>query len=45
MVGFRNVLVHGYDTVDLAVVEDVLRNRLGDLLEFARIVRERLPGV
>jgi uncharacterized protein YutE (UPF0331/DUF86 family) len=45
MVGFRNVLVHGYDTVDLAVVEDVLRNHLVDLLEFARIIRERLPGV
>jgi uncharacterized protein YutE (UPF0331/DUF86 family) len=45
MVGFRNVLVHGYDTVDLAVVEDVLSNRLGDLLEFARVIRGRLPAV
>ncbi len=43
MVGFRNVLVHGYDAVDLAVVEDVLRNRLGDLLEFAAVIRKRLP--
>ncbi len=33
MVGFRNVLVHGYDIVDLAVVEDVLRNHLEDLRE------------
>ncbi|MEX0880231.1 MAG: DUF86 domain-containing protein [Thermoanaerobaculia bacterium] len=45
MVGFRNVLVHGYDAVDLAVVEDVLRNRLGDLLQFAAVIRERLPAV
>ena len=43
MVGFRNVLVHGYDTVDLAVVEDVLRNHLEDLREFARVIRRRLP--
>lgn len=45
MVGFRNVLVHGYDTVDLTVVEDVLRRRLGDLLEFAAVIRRRLPAV
>lgn len=45
MVGFRNVLVHGYDTVDLAVVEDVVQNRLGDLLEFVRVIRGRLPAV
>jgi uncharacterized protein YutE (UPF0331/DUF86 family) len=45
MVGFRNVLVHGYDIVDLAVIEDVLSNRPGDLLDFVRVMRERLPGV
>lgn len=33
MAGFRNVVVHGYEDVDLAVVEDVLRNHLGDLLQ------------
>jgi uncharacterized protein YutE (UPF0331/DUF86 family) len=43
MVGFRNVLVHGYDTVNLDIVEDVLRNRLGDLRVFAAIIRRRLP--
>jgi uncharacterized protein YutE (UPF0331/DUF86 family) len=43
MVGFRNVLVHGYDTVDLGVVEDVLRHRLGDLVGFAAVIRARLP--
>jgi len=42
MVGFRNVLVHGYETVDLRVVEDVLQNRLDDLLEFVRRIRGRL---
>jgi uncharacterized protein YutE (UPF0331/DUF86 family) len=41
MAGFRNVLVHGYDEVDLTVVEDVLRNHLGDLLAFVEAVRSR----
>ena len=43
MVGFRNVLVHGYDDVDLGIVEDTVRNRLGDLLAFAAAVRARVP--
>ncbi len=43
MVGFRNVLVHGYDAVDLAIVEDLLRHGLGDLLEFVAVIRKRLP--
>ena len=41
MVGFRNVLVHGYDDVDLRVVEDVVNNRLDDLLAFVAAVRTR----
>lgn len=43
VVGFRNILVHGYGDVDLAVVRDVLENHLDDLLHFASIVRARLP--
>lgn len=42
MAGFRNVLVHGYQDVDLAVVADVLVNRLDDLLAFVRVIRARL---
>lgn len=42
MAGFRNVLVHGYDDVDLAIVRDVLEHRLGDLLAFVDAVRRRL---
>ena len=42
MAGFRNVLVHGYDEVDLAVVRDVLANHLGDLEAFVGAVRRRL---
>ncbi len=42
MTGFRNVLVHGYDDVDLAVVRDVLAHHLGDLEAFVSAVRLRL---
>jgi uncharacterized protein YutE (UPF0331/DUF86 family) len=42
MIGFRNVLVHGYEDVDLSVVEDIARHRLDDLLAFANVVRERM---
>jgi len=44
MAGFRKVLVHGYDDVDLAVVRDVLGNHLGDLEAFVGVVRRRLPS-
>ena len=40
--GFRNVLVHGYEDVDLAVVEDVLRNHLDDLLAFVAAIQRRI---
>ena len=41
-VGFRNVLVHGYTSVDPAVVRDVVEYRLGDLDDFVAAVRRRL---
>ena len=42
MAGFRNVLVHGYDTVDLEIVRDVVEHHLGELLQFADTVRKRV---
>lgn len=42
MAGFRNVLVHGYDDVDLRVVHDVLDTHLGDLTAFISAVRARM---
>lgn len=44
--GFRNVLVHGYDDIDLAIVRDAVEHRLDDLLEFVAVIRRRLtaPG-
>jgi uncharacterized protein YutE (UPF0331/DUF86 family) len=42
MAGFRNLLVHGYDEVDLAIVRDVLEHHLGDLDAFVVTVRAQL---
>jgi uncharacterized protein YutE (UPF0331/DUF86 family) len=39
MAGFRNVLVHGYDDVQVQIVEDVVRNHLGDLDDFVAAVK------
>ncbi len=44
MAGFRNILVHGYDTVDLAIVQDVVEHHLDDLLQFTESVRKRIAG-
>jgi uncharacterized protein YutE (UPF0331/DUF86 family) len=41
MVGFRNILVHGYDDVDLDVVCDLLERRLVDLDVFVAAIRAR----
>lgn len=42
MVGFRNVLVHGYQDVDKAVVRDVVENHLDDLTRFVAAIRGRM---
>jgi uncharacterized protein YutE (UPF0331/DUF86 family) len=42
MAGFRNILVLGYQDVDLGVVRDVVQNRLDDLLAFVHALRPRL---
>ena len=44
MAGFRNVLVHGYDDVDLRVVHNVLGTHLGDLTAFISAVRARVTA-
>jgi uncharacterized protein YutE (UPF0331/DUF86 family) len=42
MVGFRNILVHGYQVVDVSIVRDIVEHRLEDLLRFVRVIRSRL---
>jgi uncharacterized protein YutE (UPF0331/DUF86 family) len=42
VIGFRNVVVHEYLTVDPAIVYHVLQNGLGEFEQFARYVEEYL---
>jgi uncharacterized protein YutE (UPF0331/DUF86 family) len=44
MAGFRNILVHGYQDVDLDIVVDAATNRLDDLTGFVIAVRKRLTS-
>ena len=41
MVGFWNVLVHGYAAVDPRIVKDVVEHHLGELLGFVAAIRSR----
>lgn len=38
MVGFRNVAVHDYQRLSLDIVRSIVRERLDDFIEFARVV-------
>ncbi len=42
MAGFRNILVHGYEVVDVAIVRDIVESHLGDLLRYVEIIRSKL---
>lgn len=42
VVGFRNIVVHGYGDVDMQIVRDVAEHRTGDLLHFVEEIRSRL---
>lgn len=42
MAGFRNIVVHGYETVDVNILKDIVENRLDDLLDFSSSIRLRL---
>lgn len=44
MAGFRNVLVHAYDRLDLNILVDVLRHRLTDLDGFVSAIRRGLSA-
>lgn len=43
-VGFRNVVVHGYASVDVDLVRDVVEHHLQDLLDFVVAIRARLSS-
>lgn len=37
MVGFRNIAVHDYQTINLDVVQSIVEKRLGDFREWTRV--------
>jgi uncharacterized protein YutE (UPF0331/DUF86 family) len=41
MTGFRNVAVHEYRKLDAKIVDAIVRDRLGDLRLFAKVILER----
>lgn len=45
MVGFRNVLIHQYQALDLGILLDIIQNRLQDLLDFADRVSQEASQV
>ena len=38
MVGFRNILVHEYQRLDIGIMIDIIDNRLRDLIEFSNLL-------
>lgn len=44
VVGFRNIVVHGYGDLDLDIVRDVAEHRVDDLLELVTQIRARLDA-
>jgi uncharacterized protein YutE (UPF0331/DUF86 family) len=44
MVGFRNILVHQYEDLDVKIMVDVIEHRLGDLVDFTNHVLEHMHG-
>ncbi len=41
-VGFRNIAVHSYESINWAIVHSIVKYHLADFSEFARIVAMRL---
>jgi uncharacterized protein YutE (UPF0331/DUF86 family) len=41
MVGFRNIAVHDYQTLDPNVIQSIVQRHLGDLRAFARAIVEK----
>ncbi len=42
MVGFRNIAVHRYHTLDLRILRAILDDRVADLLAFAALVEQEV---
>lgn len=44
-VGFRNISVHAYQTLDWAIVHSIATERLGDFVAFGRAIEAALNGL
>jgi uncharacterized protein YutE (UPF0331/DUF86 family) len=44
MVGFRNIVMHGYQSVDPQIMQDIVEHRLDDLLAFTTAIMSRLAA-
>jgi uncharacterized protein YutE (UPF0331/DUF86 family) len=42
MVGFRNIIVHGYERLNGAMVKQIVGDHLDDLLQFVSAIRAKL---
>lgn len=42
MVGFRNIAIHNYTQLNLAIVKSIIENNLTDFLQFTKTVLEKL---
>jgi uncharacterized protein YutE (UPF0331/DUF86 family) len=38
MVGFRNILVHEYQRLDIGIMIDIIENRLQDLIDYSNLL-------
>jgi uncharacterized protein YutE (UPF0331/DUF86 family) len=45
MVGFRNILVHQYENLDVKIMIDVIEHHLDDLVVFTNHVLEYMHGI
>ena len=44
MAGFRNIIVHGYEVVDLKIVHNIVTSHLDDLLGYVNSIRNRIKS-
>lgn len=40
MVGFRDIVLHNYEVIELAVIQQVIENHLGDFIEFVNVIQK-----
>ncbi|MES0490511.1 MAG: DUF86 domain-containing protein [Leptospirales bacterium] len=43
MVGFRNILVHQYQELEIKIMQDIIENHLEDFIDFTKRVMENSP--